>query len=556
MESPSRRCLVWSLWSAIIAAIPYCVRNITAPTLPGHMTLSPVCLAVIITALYANSRFANQSKTRDIVVRIGCVMTILLVIVEVYGVWRGSGPLMSTEQVLVNDALSIIELISATLSISGWAVCSDRLGAHSEQYANMASFCIGFIYGAVCRLLSIPAISQIAAIPLPTISVGVVAGLLSYHACAPTHNKAFNPQLFLGGYLLINVTQLLAIGGDPYYGAGNVGGSNVWYLAAIIILLVSCLLGRRYEYLPAHNVDNAAYSASCSLTKRPRAYFQKSGPVQQSRIITICAIVCTSLLLLTKCLAFFLPLQFISFAWSDVWIFGASALLLVLSALLECTSGARNLDHPDAEKRRAESRIQYMTMILLGIACSDIRALPTPHGLSILICLLTLNCSWGALWIVEQGEVPSIRSWLSKCLRTGFGMYLQLHGRALLILPATILLCRSLNILSESMRLFDFSMLVIFCIGVWNLWSCRQRLQLAHASIEVEEAKIVRAFRQYGFGPLQSDVLLDTIHGYSIKEICERRSTTENTVKSYRRRAYRKLGVTNVDELREKLQNT
>ena len=73
------------------------------------------------------------------------------------------------------------------------------------------------------------------------------------------------------------------------------------------------------------------------------------------------------------------------------------------------------------------------------------------------------------------------------------------------------------------------------------------------ADMKTDNDRLLELLKEHGMGDLQALVVLDCINGASIKETCIRRSTTENTVKSYRKRAYRKYGVSCAAELKELL---
>lgn len=63
-----------------------------------------------------------------------------------------------------------------------------------------------------------------------------------------------------------------------------------------------------------------------------------------------------------------------------------------------------------------------------------------------------------------------------------------------------------------------------------------------------------RAARQYDLTRREEDVLLMRLKGASLKEVEESLCITHNTVKSHVRHIYAKLGVTNIDEAREKVE--
>ena len=58
-----------------------------------------------------------------------------------------------------------------------------------------------------------------------------------------------------------------------------------------------------------------------------------------------------------------------------------------------------------------------------------------------------------------------------------------------------------------------------------------------------------------GLGQLQSDILIDLSSGEDLSTVCKKNVTTPATVYSYRTRAYEKLGLSSIDELRKLLKD-
>lgn len=58
-----------------------------------------------------------------------------------------------------------------------------------------------------------------------------------------------------------------------------------------------------------------------------------------------------------------------------------------------------------------------------------------------------------------------------------------------------------------------------------------------------------------GLGQLQSDILIDLASGEDLSTVCKKNATTPATVYSYRTRAYEKLGLNSIDELRKLLKD-
>ena len=58
-----------------------------------------------------------------------------------------------------------------------------------------------------------------------------------------------------------------------------------------------------------------------------------------------------------------------------------------------------------------------------------------------------------------------------------------------------------------------------------------------------------------GLGQLQSDILIDLASGEDLSTVCKKNATTPATVYSYRTRAFEKLGLNSIDELRKLLKD-
>lgn len=58
-----------------------------------------------------------------------------------------------------------------------------------------------------------------------------------------------------------------------------------------------------------------------------------------------------------------------------------------------------------------------------------------------------------------------------------------------------------------------------------------------------------------GIGQLQSDILIDLASGEDLSTVCKKNVTTPATVYSYRTRAFEKLGLNSIDELRKLLKD-
>ena len=58
-----------------------------------------------------------------------------------------------------------------------------------------------------------------------------------------------------------------------------------------------------------------------------------------------------------------------------------------------------------------------------------------------------------------------------------------------------------------------------------------------------------------GLGQLQAEILIDLACGEDLASVCKKNVTTPATVYSYRTRAFEKLGLNSIDELRKLLKD-
>lgn len=535
------RRLPWSILSGVLAGLPYCVRNITATAFPGMMTITPICVAIILTTPHVLGLKIQQHVSR-LIATLTFPAVVLFILVELYAVLRGTGPLVLPEQVFINDIMSLVEFICATISLSSWSYnfAYDRPRSHKQ--ARASSLWIGFAYAAVCRIFITNASRSIPAICLITLSTFSATTWLAYHFYDRHRGKTFVPHHALVGFLLFAVIHLLAQGGDPYYGTGEIKGSPLWYFAGIIALSVISAT----EYL-------------CDRNQLPSLLFRFSEtPCEKNYsrlrpLVVFISLAFAALFLLEKCLAYILPLKHFSFSVDDTWTLVIATVLITFGGLLSSIESQGEDERISGEKTCEYNHILCLQMILLGLTLSDFRAIISFWGLISIVCFLILVSASGALENSNADVSEKAVFWLIQSLHTGIHTWSKMGSRTLLILPVTIIMVRCLIIMPNPHYFFNLIELILLCAGIRTLWLCRQRLLTASVSQKIEEADAARICREFGFGPLQTDVLLDTINGYSIKEICIRRNTTVNTVKSYRRRAYRALGVSNVEELKEKL---
>ena len=130
---------------------------------------------------------------------------------------------------------------------------------------------------------------------------------------------------------------------------------------------------------------------------------------------------------------------------------------------------------------------------------------------------------------------------------------LQLRCEVLLIFGSSLVLAK---VLASYPFLWPIKAIIIGLIAAGSIWGYiidEKRLKAGYLSGQSVDDQLLRLLHSRGMGDLQALVVLDCINGLSIKETCSRRKTTANTVKSYRKRAYRAFGVGCAAELREKL---
>lgn len=537
--------LLWSMWSGVLAGLPYCVRNIAAPVFPGTVTITPLCTALILATIL--TRVPATSRARRAISRLGFPATVLYVLVELYGMARGHGPLTNTNQVLLNDILSLVEFICAIVSVSAWTLAFEAYHARKNARGYATSFAAGFVYGAICHALTVSLAPDGSLSILSIAAASVTIALLSYHVCGNTQALSFVPSLAICGFLFFSTIRLLAQGGDPYYGMSTFEGSGAWYLAAtatVFGIAIAELRGIRQRTVGA--------PGDRSVPARTLDGHDGTKMSSRTRIVHV-SLICVALFLVMKCLAYIFPLPYGSFGAADLRLFMLSAILFALGALLFCAERPMGCPRlPEPEGYISES-IQDLQMILIGLAISDFRSLLSLQGLIMALCFTVLLCASGAPRNQEAESDTELNVWLMHSVKSGVHAWRDLDSSTLLLLPAAILLRRCLSGMPNTHHLFDLSVFIMLCIGARTIWSEYRTLQQSVLRHKLEEADIAKACRNLGFGPLQTDVLIDTIHGYTIKEISARRNTTENTVKSYRRRAYRALGVSSATELKEHL---
>ena len=198
--------------------------------------------------------------------------------------------------------------------------------------------------------------------------------------------------------------------------------------------------------------------------------------------------------------------------------------------------------------------MRSVLMLLFAVYVSDLRSTVGAWGFLTLLVVVLACGARGYCQMVRQGADVGLSAAL-RVLRAGA------RGFARSVPSSAILLgCAALgywNIQSSLGPVLPLTALWLLLIILTCVLSVREILCSQHAKAGRGDARaaVLSLLRSKGMSELQVEVLVDSIEGYSVAEICERRSTTENTVKSYRRRGCRAFGVKSIGELRRVLEN-
>lgn len=116
--------MVWCVWTAVLAAMPYGVYSF-GPLIPGQVSIAAFGLAVmlfVVIALLASCLGQGWqgivARARVIVVRVGWVATAGLAAAEVYALVRGNAGLDTIEQIAFNDVMSLVEFVCVIAAVS------------------------------------------------------------------------------------------------------------------------------------------------------------------------------------------------------------------------------------------------------------------------------------------------------------------------------------------------------------------------------------------------------------------------------------------------------
>lgn len=627
--SATRLC---ALWAGVLIALPYCVSNITGPVLPAQMTVTPVCVAVVISVLRRSVLYrAKQGRakypmlTRGVLISIGLVATLLLVLVEGYAVARGRGFLLDERSIALNTWLALVEFLVAIVALLGWDGLYERVaedGARGENghlALRIAPAAMGYMLPA---LSSTAAALGIESAPVSlavcmVFGIGTAVALLGW--LRRGYGDADDPKLFLAGFLVFSIAHCLAQGESSYYGFPMGTPCPLWYVAvpcafAVFVFIerhaapvaasaeqastfpVPRLVGERADLLSSRESEVLArmlsdestasiasvmgVSESTVATYRYRGFrklgvsdrrelnsYARSGAVAVSsardktepvrtrgETAVIAFLIAASLFpRIVRLLGFITPrMSGLLGTWHmSVWI-SALVLLVVGAVLIAAPPSSAGYQGGAEGNNLTEDAMRSVLMLLFAVYVSDLRSAVGAWGFLTLLVVVLACGARGYCLMVQQGADVGLSTAL-RVLRAGA------RDLARSVPSSAILLgCAALgywNIQSSLGPVLPLSAFWLLLIILTCVLSVREILCSQHAKAGRGDAKaaLLSLLRSKGMSELQVEVLVDSIEGYSVAEICERRSTTENTVKSYRRRGCRAFGAKSIDELRRVL---
>lgn len=630
-RSATRLC---ALWAGVLVALPYCVSNITGPVLPAQMTVTPICVAVVISVLRRSVLYgAKQGRAkypmlaRGVLISIGLVATGILALVEGYAVVRGRGFLLDERSIALNTWLALVEFLAAIVALLGWDGLYERVAEDGAQGEN-GHLALRIVPAAMGYML--PALSSAAA------ALGIESAPVSLAVCAAFgigatvallvwlrhgYGDADDPKLVLAGFLVFSIAHCLAQGESSYYGFPMGTPCPLWYAAvpcafAASVLIerhathgaasvgrtltspVPRLVGERTDLLSSRESEVLArmlsdeptasiasvmgVSESTVATYRYRGFrklgvsdrrelnsYARSGAVAVSsardktepvrtrgETAVIVFLIAASLFpRIVRLLGPIFPgMSGLFGTWHmSVWI--AALVLLVVGAVLIVAPPSSAEYRGGAEgKDLTEDAMRSVLMLLFAVYVSDLRSTVGAWGFLTLLVVVLACGARGYCQMVQQGADVGLSAAL-RVLRAGArGFARSVPSSAILLGCAALGYWNIQSSLGPVLPLTAFWLLLIILTCVLSV---REILCSQHAKAGRGDARaaLLSLLRSKGMSELQVEVLVDSIEGYSVAEICERRSTTENTVKSYRRRGCRSFGVKSIGELRRVLEN-
>lgn len=629
--SATRLC---ALWSGVLVALPYCVSNITGPVLPAQMTVTPICVAVVISVLRRSVLYGakqGQAKypmlTRGVLISIGLVATGILALVEGYAVVRGRGFLFDEWSITLNTWLALVEFLAAIVALLGWDGLYERAaedGARGENghlALRIAPAAMGYMLPALSSTAAAFGVDSAPASLAVCAAFGIGATVALLVWLRHGYGDADDPKLVLVGFLVFSIAHCLAQGESSYYGFPMGTPCPLWYAAAPGVFAASVLIerhathgaasvgrtltssvprlvGERTDLLSSRESEVLArmlsdestasiasvmgVSESTVATYRYRGFrklgvsdrrelnsYARSGAVAVSsardktepvrtrgETAVIAFLIAASLFpRIVRLLGFITPrMSGLLGTWHmSVWI-AALGLLVVGAVLIAAPPSSAGYQGGAEGNDLTEGAMRSVLVLLFAVYVSDLRSTVGAWSFLTLLVVVLACGARGYCLMVQQGADVGLSTAL-RVLRAGA------RDLARSVPSSAILLgCAALgywNIQSSLGPVLPLSAFWLLLVVLTCVLSVREILCSQHAKAGRGDARaaLLSLLRFKGMSELQVEVLVDSIEGYSVAEICERRSTTENTVKSYRRRGYRSFGVKSIGELRRVLEN-
>ena len=212
--------MLWYVWTALLAAMPYNAFEIMAPVVPGQMGMAPLASAVMVLVawqmLAPTLERGHGRSVRGVqaaCVRLGQVATIVLLLVEACVVVRGRRYLLDDWLVSFNTALIYAEAICAFLAAVGWGLscrCASEACRPGLPTRRLVAFLIGGSLPAVFMLLADLGGSWTS---LPGAALCIVFGFMAFASlrrCLPEGACSFDEGiLLLAGLLSYQVSKAL-----------------------------------------------------------------------------------------------------------------------------------------------------------------------------------------------------------------------------------------------------------------------------------------------------------------------------------------------------------
>ena len=228
----------------------------------------------------------------------------------------------------------------------------------------------------------------------------------------------------------------------------------------------------------------------------------------------------------------------------------AMALFLLAAFLLD--TGARHAVVSSESVSAPLRSVLVLGAIVLGLQLGGFAS----TGLTGSVTALAL-CGLPAIGylVLRQGPVAA-------CEASGFcrfapsELFRKLDGLGYLVavlLASSLVIAKTLGSYPAAWILRDVFQFALLVASVFWLVHVSRGQRGASAAPLSRDDELIAMLRAYGLGELQAMVALDCVNGLSIKETAASRHTTQNTVKSYRKRLYRQFGVSSAQELRYRL---